>query len=112
MSSTKGFSLIATVHIAPQNVDRFLEHLQVVFDTITANPECEFFQVYRSPSEPGVLSWVEDWYVADVQSGTIPDEYCLKQELTNTSACHRNAPVEWLFEHVITSTLIIPQISR
>jgi len=68
MSSAKGFSLIATVYIAPENVDKFLEHLQVVFDTITANPECEFFQVYRSPSEPGVLSWVEDWYVVNIQS--------------------------------------------
>ncbi|KAK3940404.1 hypothetical protein QBC46DRAFT_354122 [Diplogelasinospora grovesii] len=30
-------------------------------DNTTANKECEFFEVYTSPSEPGVLSWVEDW---------------------------------------------------
>ncbi|OTB09237.1 hypothetical protein M426DRAFT_7250 [Hypoxylon sp. CI-4A] len=60
-SQYKGISLHVTVHIAPENVDKFLAAFKAIFDVVSAEPECLFFQVYKSPSEPGKLSWVENW---------------------------------------------------
>ncbi|KAI1467860.1 uncharacterized protein F4812DRAFT_459144 [Daldinia caldariorum] len=59
--SSKGFSLHVTVHIAPENVEKFLASFKPVFDVVTAEPECLFFEVYKSAEEPGKLSWVENW---------------------------------------------------
>ncbi|KAI1639949.1 hypothetical protein F4809DRAFT_20993 [Biscogniauxia mediterranea] len=57
----EGMSLQVTVHIAPENVDKFLAAFKPVFDKVAAEPECMFFEVYRSPEEPGKISWVENW---------------------------------------------------
>lgn len=59
---SKGFSLHVTVHIAPENVDNFLAAFKTIFDVVSAEPECVFFEVYRAPDQPGKLSWVENWY--------------------------------------------------
>ncbi|KAI1759646.1 hypothetical protein GGR53DRAFT_131736 [Hypoxylon sp. FL1150] len=59
--SQKGISLHVTVHIAPQNAERFLAAFKAIFDVVAAEPECTFFEVYRSPEEPGKFSWVENW---------------------------------------------------
>lgn len=59
----RGFSLFVTVHIAPERMDEFLGYFQPVYDRLSAMPECGLFQVYRSPTDAGVLAWVEDWYV-------------------------------------------------
>ncbi|KAI5923130.1 hypothetical protein F4810DRAFT_670514 [Camillea tinctor] len=58
---SEGMSLQVTVHIAPENVDKFLAAFKPVFDKVAAEPECLFFEVYRSPEEPGKISWVENW---------------------------------------------------
>lgn len=58
---SKGFSLHVTVHIAPENVDNFLAAFKTIFDVVSAEPECVFFEVYRAPDQPGKLSWVENW---------------------------------------------------
>ncbi|KAI1773491.1 hypothetical protein F4818DRAFT_443329 [Hypoxylon cercidicola] len=58
---SQGISLHVTVHIAPENVDRFLVAFKAIFDVVAAEPECTFFEVYRSPEEPGKISWVENW---------------------------------------------------
>ncbi|KAI1502917.1 hypothetical protein F5X99DRAFT_147703 [Biscogniauxia marginata] len=60
-SGPEGMSLQVTVHIAPENVDKFLAAFKPVFDKVAAEPECLFFEVYRSPDEPGKISWVENW---------------------------------------------------
>ncbi|KAI0164446.1 hypothetical protein GGR52DRAFT_559881 [Hypoxylon sp. FL1284] len=60
-AASQGISLHVTVHIAPENVDRFIAAFKPVFDLVVAEPECTFFQVYQSPEEPGKLSWVENW---------------------------------------------------
>ncbi|KAI1486599.1 hypothetical protein F5X96DRAFT_654284 [Biscogniauxia mediterranea] len=57
----EGMSLQVTVHVAPENVDKFLAAFKPVFDKVAAEPECMFFEVYRSPEEPGKISWVENW---------------------------------------------------
>ncbi|KAI1142590.1 hypothetical protein F5Y05DRAFT_231950 [Hypoxylon sp. FL0543] len=59
--SSKGISLHVTVHIAPENVERFLVAFKAVFDLVAAEPECLFFEVYKSVEEPGKISWVENW---------------------------------------------------
>ncbi|KAI1389469.1 uncharacterized protein F4822DRAFT_398454 [Hypoxylon trugodes] len=54
-------SLHVTVHIAPENVQRFLAAFKGIFDLVAAEPECLFFEVYTSAEEPGKISWVENW---------------------------------------------------
>ncbi|KAI0472749.1 hypothetical protein GGR56DRAFT_676815 [Xylariaceae sp. FL0804] len=56
-----GMSLHVTVHVAPADVERFLDAFKAVFDLVVDEPECLFFEVYRSPDEPGRISWVENW---------------------------------------------------
>ncbi|KAI1650126.1 uncharacterized protein F4817DRAFT_279654 [Daldinia loculata] len=58
---SKGISLQVTVHIAPENVERFLVAFKAIFDVVAAEPECLFFEVYKSVEEPGKLSWIENW---------------------------------------------------
>jgi hypothetical protein len=62
-SNGHGISLQVTVYLAPENVPKFLEYFKPVFDNVTAEPKCKFFELYQSAEEPGTLSWVEDWYV-------------------------------------------------
>ncbi|KAI0842656.1 hypothetical protein F5Y06DRAFT_132281 [Hypoxylon sp. FL0890] len=59
--SPKGISLHVTVHLAPENVERFLVAFKAIFDVVVAEPECLFFEVYKSVEEPGKISWVENW---------------------------------------------------
>lgn len=58
----QGISLHVTVHIAPENTDRFLAAFKAIFDVVSAEPECTFFEIYRCPEEPGKFTWVENWY--------------------------------------------------
>ncbi|KAI0387162.1 hypothetical protein F5Y04DRAFT_78028 [Hypomontagnella monticulosa] len=58
---TKIVSLHVTVHIAPENVEKFLVAFKAIFDLVSAEPECLFFEVYRSVEEPGKIRWVENW---------------------------------------------------
>ncbi|KAI2470896.1 hypothetical protein F4781DRAFT_388703 [Annulohypoxylon bovei var. microspora] len=62
-SSFHGTSVHVTVHIAPENVERFLAAFKEIFDLVVAEPECLFFEVYKSAEEPGRISWVENWYI-------------------------------------------------
>lgn len=57
-----GISLQVTVTIAPENAAKFIELFTPVYEKVTAEPECTFFEVYQSPENPGVFSWVENWY--------------------------------------------------
>ncbi|KAJ5438009.1 uncharacterized protein N7458_009007 [Penicillium daleae] len=61
MASESGFSLHVTVYIDPANLPKFFEYLKPVYDTVIAEPECRFFELYQSPEDPGTLRWVEDW---------------------------------------------------
>ena len=56
-----GLSLHVTVTVAPENVDKFLDHLRPAYEAVAAEPECTFFEVYISSDQPGVLRWVEGW---------------------------------------------------
>jgi quinol monooxygenase YgiN len=57
-----GFSLHVTVFVAPENVDKLLAAFKPVFELVSAEEECIFFELYQDPASPGTLSWVENWY--------------------------------------------------
>ncbi|KAM5368032.1 hypothetical protein ACJZ2D_009746 [Fusarium nematophilum] len=59
--SDKGISLHVTIYIKPDDVPKFFEYFKPVYDKVTAEPECTFFEVYQSPEDPGTLHWVENW---------------------------------------------------
>ncbi|KAI0196966.1 hypothetical protein F4808DRAFT_297201 [Astrocystis sublimbata] len=61
MPVASSWSLHVTVYVAPEDVDRFLAAFKPVFNKVVAEPECLFFEMYRSPQEPGKLSWIENW---------------------------------------------------
>jgi quinol monooxygenase YgiN len=67
MPFATGWSLHVTVYIDPENIDRFLAAFKPVFNKVVAEPECLFFEMYRSPQEPGKISWVENWSVLPVR---------------------------------------------
>jgi hypothetical protein len=54
-------SLHVDIWIAPSNVSKFLEAFQTIFDTVTAEPELLYFEVFQDPNDAGHLSWVENW---------------------------------------------------
>jgi hypothetical protein len=62
-SELPGISLQVTVTIAPENVPKFFELFKPVYEKVIEEPDCTFFEVYISPENPGVLSWVENWYL-------------------------------------------------
>jgi quinol monooxygenase YgiN len=57
------FSLHVTIFIAPDSVNEFLEAFKTIFDLVTAEEECIFFEMFQDPASPGTLSWVENWWV-------------------------------------------------
>ncbi|KAI1105075.1 hypothetical protein F4804DRAFT_152541 [Jackrogersella minutella] len=59
--SPKMTSIHVTVQISAENVERFLAAFKGIFDLVTAETDCVFFEVYTSPEEPGKISWIENW---------------------------------------------------
>lgn len=55
------FSLHVTVHVAPEDTEKLLAAMKPVFDLVSAEEECTFFELYQDPASPGTLSWVENW---------------------------------------------------
>ncbi|KAL7623359.1 hypothetical protein AAE478_007040 [Parahypoxylon ruwenzoriense] len=75
-TSPNGISLHVTVYIAPENVEKFLAAFKAIFDVVAAEPECLFFEVYKSADEPGKISWVENW--------SKDREWLMKNQLTKS----------------------------
>jgi len=92
--SPHGIALFLKVFIAPENVARFFEYAKPIFDAVTAEPECQFFEIYQSPDDPGAISWVEHWYSIPSQSQLVFYLNSGKDLLT----LNRNATSEWLFD--------------
>ncbi|KAL4780398.1 hypothetical protein BJX76DRAFT_360893 [Aspergillus varians] len=68
-----GVSVHGTVTIAPENLPKFMEAFQPLYDQVAAEPECTFFEVFQQPDNPGVISWVENW--------TRPAEWLMQNQL-------------------------------
>ncbi|KAL5360382.1 hypothetical protein BJX96DRAFT_175241 [Aspergillus floccosus] len=60
-NSAENLSLHMTVYINPENLEKFWAAFKPVYDNVSAEPECTFFEVYQSPEDPGTISWVENW---------------------------------------------------
>lgn len=56
-----GLSLHVTVFVAPTDVEKFFSYLRPAYEKVAAEPECTFFEVFTSPTEPGAIHWVEGW---------------------------------------------------
>jgi len=64
MASPHGISLQVTIHITPENVEKFFALIKPVYDLVIAERECRFFEIYQSQEDPGAVSWVEHWYIS------------------------------------------------
>ena len=51
----------ATIHVAPENVEAFLQALRPAWEGCRREPECLFFEVMQDPETPGLLRFVEVW---------------------------------------------------
>ena len=61
MAAFRGMSLHVTITVAPENAEKFLENLKPCFDLVAAEPECQYFEVFQSPEQPGRFRFVENW---------------------------------------------------
>jgi hypothetical protein len=59
----EGFSLQVKIYLAPEDVEKWLAAFKPVFELVSAEPECLFFELYQDPVNPGDINWVENWYV-------------------------------------------------
>jgi quinol monooxygenase YgiN len=57
----KGIAFHVTYHIAPENVDRFIEALRPGWEATCNIPECIYFDVFHFPAEPGKFRITEVW---------------------------------------------------
>ncbi|KAK8102598.1 hypothetical protein PG984_015744 [Apiospora sp. TS-2023a] len=75
--SANGCSLHVTVHIAPENWPKFKAAMQPVYEKVIQEPECVYFEIYRSPEDPGTITWVENWTTSPewLKTVQIPKEY-------------------------------------
>ena len=68
-------SLQVEIWIDPANVEKFFEAFQKIFDIVSAEPECTFFEVFQDPDDLGHLSWVENWSASTVWVATVSFVY-------------------------------------
>ena len=61
MGQKTGISLHLTITVAPEKSEEFLSHFKPIFDEVTAEPECTYFEVFQDPSQPGTFQIVENW---------------------------------------------------
>ncbi|KAL4955929.1 hypothetical protein BDW69DRAFT_182106 [Aspergillus filifer] len=71
MTPFHGTAIQMTVTLKPEDVPTFWDAFKPVFEHVTAEQECTFFEVYKS-EDPGVISWTENWskskeWIIDVQ---------------------------------------------
>ena len=55
------FSLQVTVYFKPEDVPKFFEHFKSIFEKVTAEPDCVYFEIFQDPEDPGKISWIENW---------------------------------------------------
>lgn len=98
---TSEISLHVQVTIDPKDVPAFVEAMTPIFDIVTAEPNCTFFEIYQSMEDPGTISWVENWSV-------VPGFLLF----SNLTLFYRNATVEWFMEVDLTQNSDVYVCSR
>ncbi|KAL2826948.1 hypothetical protein BJY01DRAFT_262150 [Aspergillus pseudoustus] len=76
MAAFHGTSIQMTAYLNPKDLPQFWELFGPVFQKVTAEPHCTFFEVYQSPEDPGTISWVENW--------SQPKEWLLKNQINKS----------------------------
>lgn len=59
--TTGQMTLHVTLRIDPSNIEPFMEALRPCWQGCLREPECIFFDVFHSPTEPGTFRFVEVW---------------------------------------------------
>lgn len=54
-------TLVVTIQISPSDIPAFLTALRPCWQACAREPECIYFDVHHSPSEPGTFRFVEVW---------------------------------------------------
>ena len=73
------------IHVAPENVDTFLEGLKISYDGVAAEPECILYDLFVDKEDLGHLRIVEvcnasyDWMQDVRQSKKLPDVPCVDE---------------------------------
>lgn len=55
------FSLQVTVYFKQEDVPKFFEHFRPIFEKVSAEPECVYFELFQDTEDPGKISWIENW---------------------------------------------------
>ena len=55
------FSLQVTVYFKPEDIPKFFEAFKPIFDEVSADPDCLYFEVFQDTEDPGKISWIENW---------------------------------------------------
>ncbi|EXJ87300.1 hypothetical protein A1O3_04259 [Capronia epimyces CBS 606.96] len=54
-------TLYVTIRVDPSNIEPFLAALRPCWEAVCREPECLYFDISHSPSEPGTFHFVEVW---------------------------------------------------
>lgn len=57
----EGVTHVGTIKIDPSNIDKFLKAFRQCWLEVCTEPECLYFDVFHSQSEPGIFHLVEVW---------------------------------------------------
>jgi len=60
-SPEEGCALQVTIRVAPGDVDAWFSAFRPVWEACVAEEECTFWEMYRDPDDPGLLTWIEHW---------------------------------------------------
>lgn len=54
-------TLVVTISISPDDIEPFLTALRPAWEACSREPECVYFDIFHSPTEPGNFRFVEVW---------------------------------------------------
>ncbi len=58
---TPSYMIHVSITVAPASVHAFLHAVGILFQQVTAEPECTFVEILQKPDETGVFRFVEHW---------------------------------------------------
>lgn len=60
-SPSRGISGHVTITVLPENSAKFLQLSRPVFDAISSEPKCLYFEIFESAEQKGKFRIVENW---------------------------------------------------
>lgn len=73
----QGVTFSLKYKVDPVNTQKFVEALRKCWESTSKEPECLYFEVFHSPSEPGTFRLIEIWSkdVEWMEKNHLPREY-------------------------------------